>query len=156
MMKRGIRAALLILCLMLLTGCAGKPQQLPGALDLAHLLADKAGGGMELGEVPSQVMAKLLMLEEGELAEGVMVMDQSRATTTQFVVLTAGSEAGARKLEAGFKDYQAHVLSQYRNYVPSEVPRIEKALIRRQGLQSVFVICDDVKLAEQVLNQYWK
>lgn len=156
-MKTALKSLVIFLCLAaLVSGCAGKPTKLPEAKTLAQALADRAGGGGELSEVPDNVMLKLLMLAPDALTEGAMVMDASRATTTQFVVLTARDEAQAKTLEAQLKDYQAMVLEQYRDYVPSEVPRIEKALIRRQGAQTVFVICDEPEKAEQVLKDHWK
>lgn len=106
--------------------------------------------------VPEKVMRKLLMLSGDLLADGALVMDASRATTTQFLVLTARDEQAAGKLEEALREYQKRTLEQYRDYVPGEVPRIEKALIRRRGTQSVLVICDDTALAERVLNEYWK
>lgn len=150
------RAAVLLWLTALLAGCAAGPAELPPAQDLAQALAERAGGREEMTRVPEKVMRKLLMVEPELLAEGALVMDASRATTTQFAVLTARDGAAAKRLEEGLRAYQDAVLEQYRNYVPGEVPRIEKALIRRHGAQAVFVICDDPALAEQVLNECWK
>ncbi len=156
-MKQIYKSFAVLLCLAaLVSGCAGQPAKLPEAKVLVQALAEKAGGGMELAEVPEKVMLKLLMVEAETLVDSALVMDTSRATTTQFAVLTAKDEAQVKGHEARFKEYQAMVLEQYRDYVPGEVPRIEKALLRRQGAQTVFVICDDPGLAEQVLKDYWK
>ncbi len=156
-MRRIFKSFVVLLCLVtLVSGCAAKPAKLPDALPLAQALSQKAGGGLELAEVPEKVMLKLLMVEADALSDSALVMDTSRATTTQFAVLTAKDEASAKGLEESLKAYQAMVLEQYRNYVPGEVPRIENALIRREGRQAVFVICDEMALAEQVLKEYWK
>lgn len=151
------RLAAVLCCLAALTaGCAGKSAPPPPAAELVSALAERAGGREERTLVPEKVMRKLLMLSGDLLADGALVMDASRATTTQFLVLTARDEQAAGKLEEALREYQKRTLEQYRDYVPGEVPRIEKALIRRRGAQAVLVICDDTALAERVLNEYWK
>ena len=156
--KRGKRDIVLIcLCLLLLSGCAGKQTSPPpDSLSLAQAMAAKAADPEALSPISDKVLKKLLLVEEDILSDAALVMDASRATTTQFAVLTAKDEATAKGLEDTLKAYQAMVLEQYRDYVPGEVPRIEKALIRRQGRQAVFVICDEPQLAEEVLKEYWK
>lgn len=156
-MKTGTKYLIVLLCAVLLSGCAGKNAVPPvDSLTLAKAMAEKAADPEMLSEVPDKVLHKLLMLEEGMVTDAALVMDASRATTTQFVVLTARDEKTAPKLEAMLKTYQASVLEQYRDYVPGEVSRIEKALIKRQGLQTVFAICDEPALAESVLKEHWE
>ena len=58
-------------------------------------------------------------------------------------------------MQAALSDYCKAQLEQYRDYRPDEVPKLESALMKTRGMQTVLIVAPDAAAAEAALDQIW-
>jgi len=155
-MKKIIALMLLLTLCTLLTGCS-QPAAAPkdcAAVSQAVLGSQTFPDTMT--EQTTKRMLKVLGLEEGQIAQGVMTLDASRVTAEAVAVLTAADQSQLAALQSALEGYRQSMLIQYRDYKPAEVPKLEAAKVYTQGLQCALIIAGDQSAAHQALEKAWK
>lgn len=157
-MKRLI-AMLLLLCVVL-AGCsapdAAKDAAPKDCAEVSKAILASQTFPDTMTEQTGKRMNKVLGLEEGMIAQGVMTIDASRATAEAVIVLTAASKDTLPQVQQLLEMYRTSMLMQYRDYRPDEVPKLEAAKVETRGLQCVLVIAGDQAKAKTALENAWK
>ena len=76
------------------------------------------------------------------------------ATAEEIAVVKCTGNDEADKAEAAFNARVESQISAYENYVPSEVPKLENAIVRRSGVYAVYVTANDEAGAQDIIDQY--
>lgn len=158
-MKRLWMAMILVALCALLGACAQEPQELAAPPKPCVEVADAIEAGQafeELTKLSADQTLKYLDLNESLLSDMDMRIDASRASAEAIAVLTAVDEEGLGQAKEALAAYRDVTLEQYRDYRPAEVPKLENAVLKTQGLQTVMIISADAQAAEKALDDIWK
>lgn len=156
-MKKTIAVLWLAVCLLCFGGCGEKPAaSLVDAETLRSQIQESQAFSEEMKTLSMTQLVRYLAIAEDAAMDAAMSIDASRSTPEAIVVLTASSADQVQSLEAAVKQYRDDILEQYRDYQPQEVPKLENAVIRAQGLQVVLAVGPDAAAAEKVLEDAWK
>lgn len=111
----------------------------------------------ELTPLSENQIHKYLELNDGTLADMAMSIDASNATAETIAILQVSAESFADTTYNALIAYRDATLETYRDYQPDEVPKLENAIIKRNGLKFALVVCKDVEAAEKALTGLgWK
>ena len=77
----------------------------------------------------------------------------SGATAEEVAVFDAGSDAAAEELEKTAAKYIEDQIVSYQSYVPAEVSRLEKAIIKREGKYVIICVTADTAAAESAIDE---
>ncbi len=157
------RIALLTAALLSLGLCACAPKKaekpLPACTDvagqIASALADESAFE-ELTALGNAQVLKYLGLSEAQVTDAAMSIDATRATAELVCVLTAADAEALKAVQEALKTYRDTTLEQYRDYRPEEVPKLESAVMKTHGLQTVLIVGKDAAAAEKALDGAWK
>ena len=146
---------LLLLCL-LLTGCSAPAPIVPkdcAEVGQAILASQSFSDGMY--EQNQKKLLKALGLEESAISQCYMILDASRYTAENIMVVTASSDAALPGVQKAMEEYRLSLLEQYRDYQPKEMPKLEAAQVLTHGLQCVLVIAPDQAAARKAAEGAW-
>ena len=136
-------------------GCARQPAAAPACRAVADaVLASQSFE--ETTELSKEKMSEFLDIDPAALTDLTMEMDVSRATAECVIALTAVDTGALKALETALREYRDTTLAQYRDYQPAEVPKLETAVLRTNGLQTVLVVCGDAAKAQRALDNAWR
>lgn len=156
-MKRTTLGCLVLACCLLLGACAQpKEEALPRA---CGEVADAIEGGQtfeEMTVLSENQIIKYLDLDASLLADMAMRIDASRATAEMIVVLTAKEAEALEQVQNALATYRDTMQEQYRDYRPDEVPKLEAAILKTKGMQTVLIVSPDAAAAEESLEEAWK
>ena len=91
-----------------------------------------------------------------DLVKDVAVYIGTGATAEEVAVFEAKNKASMSELKEEIAEYIADKCDEYEDYVPEEVARINKAVIREDGNYLVLCINKDPDKVNQLLNSYFK
>jgi len=91
-----------------------------------------------------------------DLVKDVAVYIGTGATAEEVAVFEAKNKASMSELKEEIAEYIADKRDEYEDYVPEEVARINKAVIREDGNYLVLCINKDPDKVNQLLNSYFK
>ncbi len=153
--KKAGLALLALVMLYVLTACGpGAAQPVPCADVLAAV--EQAQPFSELVPLSDKLLQKYLGIDAALLTDAAMSMDGTRVTAEQIAVLTAADEKALAAVQAALSAYLDSFILQYRDYQPDEVPKLENAVLRTRGLQTVLIVSADPALAKSALDGVWK
>lgn len=149
--------AILLLCALLLTGCASKPadKPLPECSALNDAILKSQSFTDEMMVISESKMLRALDLDEGSYTAACMAMDASRTSAEAVIVITAKDAAAAKAIAAKLETYRTDTLRQYQDYRPEEAPKLENAKVLTNGLQCVLAICADQAKAQSACQSAW-
>lgn len=158
MKQTGLIALLAALLLALCACAAPQPAAVAPPKACAEVVAAIADGQPfeELTALADAQILKYLDLNEALLSDMALSMDASRSTAECIVVLTATDAEALGQAQEALAAYRDVTLEQYRDYRPEEVPKLEAAVLKTQGLQTVLIVSPDAAVAEQSLADAWK
>lgn len=145
-----------LLVLLLLLSACGIQTALPAPKDAALGIQSATAFTPELQELPAELIQKYVGLEADQYSEIYMLLDTSRGSTEQILFINAKDKAEQEKIVQSIEAYKASLINQYRDYVPEEVPKLEAAILRSKGLQTVFIVSGDSAACDKKLNELWK
>jgi len=156
-MKNAVRALLIVLTLLVLCSCSGKPedkQALPEPEALASELLASGAFTEDLGLAENEVGCFLYALEEND-APGMRFYFSSGAVSEEIAILPCASESALQKAltECGTRINLQTML--FTDYKPSEVPKLEKALILQRDNTVVLCVAADYEKAHAILDKYF-
>lgn len=156
-MKR-ISIFLLCLCLALsLCACGSGGGQKTGDINFEdcsrELLASDAFSDL-LSPVGAEIAVSFYQLDSADIAE-VQLYCSTGATAEEIALFKASDEDALKRIQ---DSVQARIEAQkesYESYVPEEVPKLEKAIVKSRDLYVVYVTASDNDAAESVLKNYF-
>ena len=143
-------ALLLFLC-----ACGGSSEQKADfePSELAKALYDSSCFTDLLSEVDSATALEMYGID-ADTVESCAVYFGTGATAEEIAVVKCTGNDEADKAEAAFNARVESQISAYENYVPSEVPKLENAIVRRSGVYAVYVTANDEPGAREIIDQY--
>lgn len=154
----GKRIGILGLCMvcLLVAACSQTAKEPVDCSELLTSIQTAQEFSEEMVMLDKKVAGKYLNIDLDQVKDFAMSMDASRYTAEQIVVLTAEDAQDADALLTALTAYRDHVLDQYRDYEPTEVPKLEKAVLRQNGSQVVLIVSEDAAAAAEALDKAWK
>ena len=146
-MKKIFAAALAASMLILsLTGCGNNKEV--DATEIAAELLNNASFAETLTEVNEQVTKKRLDLDDDEVSVCAAFKGTSAVVDEIIVIKTSDTE----DVEEKVREYVASQTKQYENYRPSEVPKLNDAVISVAGDIVIYCASEDSAKAMQIIN----
>ena len=153
-MKKAAWIALLLALCTALCACQKTTAAVPACRDAAAaVLASQKTA--EMTELSAKKIEKYLLIDETLYTDAAVCIDASRATAECVCVFTAKDGESLAAVQAALSDYCKAQLEQYRDYRPDEVPKLESALMKTRGMQTVLIVAPDADAAEAALDQIW-
>lgn len=148
------RYAALLLAVVLLAaaaaGCAGKSVDVD-VKQLATQLATDVSYGEPLTELEPEAVERAFRVDPADVA-AVDAYIGSGATVDEVSVWEATDDAAAEKIEKTLQERVDQRKTDYADYKPEEVPKLDKAILTRVGKYVVLCVTDDDATAQNVIN----
>lgn len=156
-MKRVIEIALpAVLVLGILTGCGGREQR-ARELDFELIYTDLHGAGG---------FSDLLSLVDDNIAAGIYDVDpedvteckvycSTGATAEEIGLFRAKDEAAAGRLLTAARARAESQKLAYEHYAPAEIPKLDTAVIKQNGVYVFYVVSGDPAQSEETLDKYF-
>lgn len=151
-----ILAAAMAVCLSF-TGCGGGDgggQDGAGTIDGAAL-AEALAGGVAFEDQLTQVDQETALMLYGVAPEQVasaVVYVGTGATAEEIAVFEGVDEAAADAIEAQAEARLASQLSDYADYKPDEVPKLENPVLETEGNYVILCVSGDNETAESIID----
>ena len=159
-MKKNIRFTAIILVIVLacgiLTACGGGDTKKAADFDIGVMtdeLLDSSAFSDILNPIPSDTAMMLYSLTSDQVAE-CSVCCSTGATAEEIAVFKATSEDAAQKIEAAMKTRVDNQNQAFVSYVPEEIPKLDKAIIVRNGLYVAYVVANDDAAAKTIVEKF--
>jgi hypothetical protein len=152
-MKKTISLLLSLLICALCAGCGAAPDFEPAAL--AEALESSGCFTDLLSEMDTAMAMELYGIEEGDV-EACAVYLGTGATAEEIAVFRAKSAAAAKTIAEAFGARRDNQITAYKNYVPTEVPKLEDAIVKSSGSYAVYVTAADADGAQKIIDDYLK
>ncbi|MDY5731061.1 MAG: DUF4358 domain-containing protein [Eubacteriales bacterium] len=148
--------ALLLLLTLTLSACSTPSVQLLNPKETVEQLQKADTFTPELQELDEALMQKYLMIDASWYNDFYMLLDTSRASCEQILVITAKDKESASNIESALKAYTEALIQQYKDYVPEELPKLENAVLHQKNLQFIYAVAPNHNAIIQNLNTIWK
>lgn len=152
--KTTVTAMMLAVILMLsvfLAGCGGEKEPVTIDTDAAaKAILDGVRFEDTLAQLDDEAVKYLYGFDD--TVKGTVYVG-SGATAEEIAVFEAASEEAGETLKADVEQHVADQIESYRNYVPAEVDRLEKAIIIREGKYVLLCVTDDTAAAESIMKE---
>jgi hypothetical protein len=143
----------LIFMFSLISGCGEKAVK---DVDFNELSADLLESGAFsdlLCPLTADIAASLYGIEPGDFQDFTLYCSTG-ATAEEIALFKAADESAALRIkEAAEKRIQNQILS-YESYVPAEVPKLENAVVRQEGVFVFYVTSNDSEKVDGIINSY--
>ncbi len=155
-MKKTVTTVLVLgLMLCALCACGGKDAADFSLDDCAReLLASDAFTDL-LSPITNETAAGLYGFDVSKLSEA-QVYCSTGATAEEIAIFKAVDEAAAKEIKTACEARVEYQKESYESYVPEEVPKLEKAIVRISGVYVVYVTAADSTEAGKVLDGFIK
>ena len=143
-------AALLAVSLM---GCSSNsPKSSAGyTVDDAQVLLDAGVFNGEMGKIELGTVAMLYDIDRDPIKDGVSYLaSDTSVSADELTILILTDEEAAKTAETACEKRLDSQLNTAKNYTPAAVPRLEGAVIRRQGNTVLLAVGDPSKLPSVV------
>jgi len=163
-MKRIFSLILALLIIFSFAACGDKAEKKEEAPD--NSASDSSPSGIAAELLDSGAFSENLMEIDRDIGEAYYGIDaalceeacfymSSGATSEEIAVFSAVDKAAAESIVAAIDkrlDFQIH---SFENYVPTEVPKLEAADLRQDGLLIALCVSNDNDCAGKVLDKYF-
>lgn len=148
----------LVLCLVCVCGFAacGAKEEAPKEIDVTALATELYEAGIYddiLSEIPTMAASRFYNYAEGDVVACALYQSTAAAAEEVFVAQCASEEAVAT-VKAGVEQRIQDQIASYENYVPTEVPKLNDALVITEGLYVIFVVSNDAAAAQSIIDSY--
>ena len=128
------------------------PKKTPSAAQVASAIAANGSCFDEaLVESSASRGLSLFGIDAGSVAEASYYA-ASAAVADEILVVKLAAGASAEEIRSGFADRQSIQAEDYEDYVPSEVPKINNAVIYQNGDMLVFCVSNDSAAVRSTLD----
>lgn len=117
-------------------------------------LADALNSGVEFGEELTKLdgggLERVYRMDSADVADAAGYTG-SGATVDQISVWKATDDAAAQRIEDQLKKFLESQIESYADYKPDQVPKLEKAILEKNGLYVVLCVSEDAGAASEVI-----
>ena len=152
-----MKKKLVLLCAALLAvglmGCSSNsPKSSAGyTVDDAQVLLDAGVFNGEMGKIELDTVAMLYDIDRDTIKDGVSYLaSDTSVSADELTILILTDEEAAKTAETACEKRLDSQLNTAKNYTPAAVPRLEGAVIRRQGNTVLLAVGDPSKLPSVV------
>lgn len=149
--------ALLCLLFSLLCACGEEPAEtrpaLPEGEELAAQLLGSGAFADTLEPAEARIGCYLYGLAESD-AQSMYFCLSSGATAEEIAIFRCADESTAQTVEVAARARLDYQKESFANYVPEEVPKLENAVLRREGSTVLLCVAADYDAVNAVLNAY--
>ncbi len=78
------------------------------------------------------------------------------ATAEEIAVFKAKSADAAKAIAEAFSARRDSQITAYKNYVPAEVPKLERAIVQSRGVYAVYVTAAEADGADKIISNYMR
>ncbi|MGE4353973.1 MAG: DUF4358 domain-containing protein [Oscillospiraceae bacterium] len=156
-MKKIIALLVVMALLLLLPACGSEENKVKDfdPADLSAALLDSNCFTDLLSEMDTAVALELYGID-AEKVDGCSVYLGTGATAEEIAVFKAVDADAAAEIAAALQDRVASQVEAYKNYVPKEVPKLEKAIVLSKGVYAVYVTAEDSDGARSIVDNFMK
>lgn len=134
-----------------LSGCGGAKTlnltKLAQALDSGNVFDDT------LGPEDKSVALSLFGLQSGDAADCVLSCSTG-ASVEEYALFQASDETAAQKIVQAVQDRIRMQRGLCESYAPTEVSKLDGAIVRQSGVYVVYVCAADAAAAQKIVNKY--
>ena len=117
----------------------------------AQTLLDSAAFSEPLEELDLEIACSLYGLDQSKITEAA-VYGSTGATAEELAVLVFTDAETASAAKANFEIRISDRAEAMKDYIPTEVPKLEKAVLEVRGNTLLFVVANDYAPAEELLK----
>ncbi len=143
----------LMLALTFLTSCGNTASKEINIDSLAETMVSSLDFEDELMAIDSEMAFYIHDVEE--LVNDAVVYLGSGATAEEVAVFEAKNKNAMKELKEEIAEYIEDKRDEYEDYIPAEVSRINKAVIREEGNYLVLCINNDAESVKTLLEIYF-
>lgn len=156
-MKKSRRVAILLVSFLLamvsLVGCKKDTDVIINVDQLAQQLAQEAVFKDELVELDDSMFdVNYYEVSEDDIVSK-KVYYNSGATVEQVVVIEAKDHTSAQDIKGELQKCIDEQIDQNKNYLPDEVPKLEKPVLKTMSNYVILVVSEDNSKVETILDQ---
>ena len=153
-MKRALYVLFsLVLIFSILSGCGEKDVENVDFDALSGQLLDSGAFTDLLCPLTKDITASLYGIDEADI-ENFALFCSTGATAEEIALFKAVDEAAAQRIMDAVEKRITNQITSYENYVPEEVPKLEDAIIRQNGLFIAYITADKSNKAAKILDAY--
>lgn len=152
-MRNLVRTGLLVLTVCLLFTACGSPasSEAPDAESLAARLMADVSFDEELNALDSSAAERVYRLDP-ELIAANAVYIGTGASVDEVCVIEASSSEAAKEIETALQARIEQRKADYADYKPEEVPKLDDAILERNGSLVVLCVTSDTDTARSILD----
>ncbi len=145
----------LSLTLVMLTGCSGAKTLTVSTGELADKLAAEVGFTDQMSKVEDRTFFALYNVEKSMVLQAAVYMSTG-ATAEEIAVVKAVDTNSVAAIEQAMKERVESQKTGFENYVPTELDKLSKPVIKIVGDTVILCISDHNDKAEQVIDRVTK
>lgn len=107
----------------------------------------------EMMEISSDIIERQYDVDMSTVASASVYVVSSGALADEVAVFRANSETDVAAIQAALEARVQTVMDRFVDYLPDEVPKIEGAIVKTDGLYALMVIHDDAAEAETIFDE---
>ena len=156
-MKKTIALLVAMALLLLLPACGSTAREVKDfdPVDLSSALLDSKCFTDLLSEMDKSVALELYGVDPAKV-DSCSVYLGTGATAEEIAVFKAVDSDAADSIAAALQNRVTCQVEAYKNYVPREVPKLEKAIVLSAGVYAVYVTAEDSDGARAIVDDYMK
>lgn len=149
-MKKILMVVVTMLLMLMLSAC-GKGEVSIDVSKLGERLSGEIAYTDSLGMISVDKAGMFINLADIEIVDGV-IYEGAGATAEEIVVLECVSEAEATKVKDRLLDRVNEQKESFEDYVPSELSKLDSAVIEIAGKYAIMCVSDDSDMAREIIK----
>lgn len=152
-MKKFLSVFLLTCLCLSLTACGGEDKTTPRdfTTDDAQTLLDSSAFSEPLEAIDLDIACYLYNLDQDKVSEAA-VYGSTGATAEELAVFVFSDADAAAAAKANFETRITDRTEAMKDYIPAEVPKLEKAVLEVRGATLLFVVAADYGPVSELLK----
>lgn len=156
-MKRILSLILVSILALSLTACGGNTSDKnPAVADISSAILSSITVGETVALTDNTLPKQYLDLDVSLVAEYAVNVASSGALADEIAIFKANNKDDVSKIKEALESRLSLVEEKFVDYIPTEMPKIENALILENGNYILLAIVEDTKTVETKFNEFFK
>lgn len=147
MMKKVL---IVVFCSLMLCGCSNSGKN----VSLTAMSDDVVTLSVGLVQVPKSEIPSYFNLSEADFENCAVFVSLSGERTDELAVFKAYDEEGLSNIVSAVNSHLREQRAAFRDYAPSEFAKLEKTVVRTDGLYCYYCVSEDAEV-KQLLSRYF-